>query len=100
MNEEMKKIKIGDEFICMSNNGLCSIGSVKKVWGITNNSINFQPCLTSWQSLDEFLKKPFAFKKSSPTKEILAFQKKFKEVRKNNKILLSEQKKFLTNRNF
>jgi len=81
-------IEIGDELVCMSNEGLWSMGDKKIVWGVSENSINFQPCLTSWQSKDRARLDHYRLVKKKPTKEILAFQLKFQEVSANNKVLL------------
>lgn len=43
-------IKIGDELMCMSNEGLYSLGDKKTIVGLTETSINFINCGTSWQS--------------------------------------------------
>lgn len=76
------EITIGDEFVCMSNEGLWSIGDVKTVWGISDTSINFQPCLTSWIKKEDARLGNYRHVQKEPTQEIIDFQDKFDDVRK------------------
>jgi len=48
----MINLKVGDELLCTSNEGLMSVGERKTIVGLTEKSINFSKCETSWQSRD------------------------------------------------
>lgn len=49
-----ENIKIGDELLCISNEGLMSVGDKHIVKGITKTSINLVGAKTSWLSKDSF----------------------------------------------
>lgn len=90
-----ENIKIGDKLICISNTGLSVFGSIKTIWGLSEKSINFQKCDTSWQSRNDVRWECFKHESCEPTEEILEYQKVFKEVEENNKIIL--QKRYASN---
>lgn len=48
-------IKVGDQLLCISNEGLSSVGTLRTITGITENSINFNGnCQTSWTRRKDF----------------------------------------------
>lgn len=49
-----ENIKIGDELLCISNEGLMSLGDKHIVKGITKTSINLVGASTSWISRGDF----------------------------------------------
>lgn len=49
-----EEINIGDQFMCMSNEGLNKIGDIITVYGVSKNSINTNGCDTAWRNRNNF----------------------------------------------
>lgn len=82
-----ENIEIGDWLIPFN-----PLQGIKTVVGITDKSINFQCCDTSWRSRKDIDWSMYKLEKHKPTQKILDYQKVFKEVMENNQRILSEIK--------
>lgn len=96
-----ENIKAGDILVCISNEGLSSVGNKVTVFGITEKSVNTNGSHTGWTNRDNFRWHCYRHVPCNvPDERVLKFLERQKEVRENNKIILEQRRKELEKENF
>lgn len=98
--EDNQDIKAGDMLMCISNEGLSSMGDKRMIYGLTEKSINMCGSTTGWTSRKDFRWRCYVhYPCNEVPQEVIDFAKKTEEVKANNQIALEKQRQFLANRN-
>lgn len=89
-----ENIKAGDRLMCISNEGLWSVGNMRLIYGLTEKSINMSGSTTGWQSRETFRWSNYIHYPCEEIPiEVLDFADKTRLVMENNNKLFNKHKK-------
>ena len=89
--KDNESVKAGDIIICISNEGLWSMGDRRTIIGLTEKSINMSGSTTGWSSRDSFRWGNYAHQPCDVIPdEVLQFREVCEKVWSNN-ILIRKQ---------